>query len=232
MMDDLFAKLRQGDGLGRKAQRRARKAHGDRLGAGSSSALGSLASGAGDPSQGGSSSANTSATSPPRLEVDPAMAAKGMLLQLKGDGFDIDLPASPRVEKERRTIRPIAGLMPSMMEESEGLQVPASNSFAESLTSGSEYAVSDAEPELGPESRPRKDEPNDGDGDDHDEPNADDDDATQRMPTSMRRQSSLLPEMQTRPEDTREDDEPHNKADSSFVLDDLNEDEAVAAGLA
>lgn len=61
VMDDLFAKLREGQGMGRRAARRSRKAHGERV---------------------------QSPTSPTTqfASANPAEAARGMLMQLKGDG--------------------------------------------------------------------------------------------------------------------------------------------------
>jgi len=77
MMDDLFSKLRQGQDLGRKGQRRARRAHGERL-----LNISSKDANAGIVSPDAPGSAG-SASSPRSLDVDPALAARGMLAQMK-----------------------------------------------------------------------------------------------------------------------------------------------------
>lgn len=79
-MDDLFAKLREGESLGRKSAKRARKAHGERL---------LNVSVASDQPGGTASSGTPSLVSPTSLDLDPAMAARGMLRQLKGDGVSL-----------------------------------------------------------------------------------------------------------------------------------------------
>ena len=76
-MDDLFAKLREGESLGRKAAKRARKAHGERL---------LSLSVANIPGPGLETPGTAGLSSPRDLDADPAMAARGMLMQLKGDG--------------------------------------------------------------------------------------------------------------------------------------------------
>lgn len=78
MMDDLFSKLRQGQDLGRKGQRRARRAHGERLLNISSKDANAGVTSPDAPGSAGSAGSSTS------LDVDPALAARGMLAQMKG----------------------------------------------------------------------------------------------------------------------------------------------------
>jgi len=235
MMDDLFSKLRQGQDLGRKGQRRARRAHGERLlNISSKDANASLAS----PDAPGSAG---SAGSPTSLDVDPALAARGMLAQMKGGDVSEDtatlhsggllttsrqfeiVPASPRPEKERRTLRPLPNLMATVMESQETLKAPQSQS-SERNASASEYSASESEAE----EFTRQDESQ----------NVHEAMTSERGSDAPQSAHDSADEITAKVEAIHPDTEhldPPRKAvsgDSSFVLDDLSPEEAIAAGLA